>query len=276
MEKIKLTAEKETLLIPLYGKAMESKQVKPLLIDRKALEIVEAVDYDFASLHIPRKTNVMMCLRATMMDATVADFLKAYPEGVVLHLGCGLDARILRVQQTHGQWYDVDFEEVIDLRRHFYQDGPSYHQVGSSVTAPGWIEALSTVQAPVLVVAEGLMMYLRETEIQELLMRLKKHFGAYTLLFDAYSTLTAKSAKNHPSLKRTGAVIHWGLDEPESLSHWDADIRFIRESAFSDCPQIAQLSGGMRTMFRLAGVFKMARRAHRVLTFQVGDTMNKR
>jgi O-methyltransferase involved in polyketide biosynthesis len=46
MDKIVLTEEKETLLIPLYGKAKESERRHPILIDKKAVEIVNQIDYN--------------------------------------------------------------------------------------------------------------------------------------------------------------------------------------------------------------------------------------
>ena len=61
---ITLNKEKETLLVPLYGKVMETQKKTPILYDAKAVEIIEKIDYDFKSLKIPGKTNTMMCLRA--------------------------------------------------------------------------------------------------------------------------------------------------------------------------------------------------------------------
>jgi len=61
---ITLDKEKETLLVPLYGKAMETQKKTPILYDAKAVEIIEKIDYDFKSLKIPGKTNTMICLRA--------------------------------------------------------------------------------------------------------------------------------------------------------------------------------------------------------------------
>ena len=76
-------------------------------------------------------------------------------------------------------------------------------------------------------------MYLRETEIKLLLQNLKKRCGGFTLIFDAFSVFTAKKIKNHPSIKKTGAEIHWGLDNPQELEKWDAAIYFIEEIYFT-------------------------------------------
>lgn len=49
MNKIILTEEKETLLVPLFGKAIENKKKEPILIDKKAVEIINQINYDFKS-----------------------------------------------------------------------------------------------------------------------------------------------------------------------------------------------------------------------------------
>ncbi|MEL7569163.1 MAG: hypothetical protein AAGU14_01240 [Eubacteriaceae bacterium] len=83
MDKIMLTEEKETLLIPLYGKAMENKKNNPILIDKKAAEIVNGIDYNFNSLKIAEKTNIMMCIRAKIIDDYLKDFLAKENENTV-------------------------------------------------------------------------------------------------------------------------------------------------------------------------------------------------
>ena len=47
---VELGDVQKTLFLPLWGRAFESKKEKPLLRDQTALEIIEKVDYDFASI----------------------------------------------------------------------------------------------------------------------------------------------------------------------------------------------------------------------------------
>jgi O-methyltransferase involved in polyketide biosynthesis len=83
--KIILNEEKETLLVPLYGKALESKKESPIIYDAMAIEIVGRLNYDFTSLKIPGKTNTMMCLRAKLIDNFVSDFLSTEQKSVALY-----------------------------------------------------------------------------------------------------------------------------------------------------------------------------------------------
>jgi O-methyltransferase involved in polyketide biosynthesis len=64
------------------------------------------------------------------------------------------------------RWFDVDRPEVIALRRKLYSESETYQMVGSSVTDPGWLDHLPA-GGPVLIVAEGLLMYLTTADVYE-------------------------------------------------------------------------------------------------------------
>lgn len=49
-EPVALKNVQQTLLLPLWGRAVETRKEHPLLVDRKADEIVAALDYDFAAM----------------------------------------------------------------------------------------------------------------------------------------------------------------------------------------------------------------------------------
>lgn len=270
MDKIVLTEEKETLLIPLFGKAKENEKKHPILIDKKAVEIVNQIDYDFKSLKIPQKTNTMMCLRAKLIDNFVKDFLAKNNESVVLHLGCGLDSRYIRIKNDDVDWYDVDFKDVIDIRRHFYQETYNYHLIASSVTKQEWLEKIPNDKKQYIVIAEGLFMYLKEDEIKTLLKDLKNRIGCFTLIFDAFNVYTAKKAKNQPSIKKTGAEIHWGIDNPEKLTKLGTGIQFIEEQYFTSNEEIKNLDTPIKIMYKLANLFSVAKKAHRLLIYRIG------
>jgi O-methyltransferase involved in polyketide biosynthesis len=89
-EKILLTEEQETMLVPLYCKALAGN---PIFVDENTQEILRRVDYDFAQLNVPPKTCVTLCLRAKQIDAYTREFLTPHPNSVVVHLGCGLNGR---------------------------------------------------------------------------------------------------------------------------------------------------------------------------------------
>jgi len=216
-EKIHLTKEKETLLITLYGKALESRRPHSRLKDRFADEAVGAIDYDFSRLKVDDNLATGLAIRASTLDGWMRAFLARHADAVVLHLGCGLDTRVLRVDPPAGvDWFDVDYAEVIELRRKLYPARDGYHLIASSVTAPGWLEAIPR-DRPTMIVAEGLTPYLPADEGPRLFSRLVGHLAEGELVFDAYSRFGLKILRLNPSFHATGAEVHWNIEDPREL-----------------------------------------------------------
>ena len=122
---------------------------------------------------------------------------------------------------------------------------------------------------PVLVVAEGLLMYLGEAEVRRLLLQLRESFPGCRLIADVFSRMTAHSATQHPSLKHTGATIEWGIDDPQEIEAWARGIHLLEEWFFTQDPDLDRLSLGYRLAYKLAGAFKMVQRAHRIVYYQL-------
>jgi len=264
--KLTLTREQETLLITLYAKAQPGN---PLFFDQRARDILDRVDYDFTRLRVPYKTIVLICQRAKRLDSLVQDFLAQHHQPVVLQLGCGLDSRFWRVDDGQVDWYDLDMPPVIELRRQFFSGSKRYHLIAASVTDAKWMGTITTGGRPVLVVAEGLLMYLGEPDVRRLVLRLHQTFPGCRLIADVLSRLAARSATQHPSLKQTGATIGWGMDDPCEMEAWAPDLRLIEEWYFTDDPDLARLPLGYRMAYRLAGAFKIVQRAHRIVYYQL-------
>lgn len=246
-ETVALTREKETLLITLWAKAGESRLPDSLLKDRFAADAAARIDYDFAKLKVDRDLMVGLAMRASTLDGWARNFLAERSDAIVLHLGCGLDSRIFRIDPAAGiDWYDIDYPEVIALRRKLYPVRDGYHLIGSSVTEPGWLDGVPQGR-PAMIVAEGLLPYLPEEEVPLLLERLVQHCPSGEIVFDAYSPLGLKLIALQPSIKATGAVLHWALDDPAELERQVPGLELVTElTAYDpngyDPAQIARMS----------------------------------
>ena len=262
--RIVLTPEQETLLIPLCCKAREDN---PVFDDAKAREILLQLDYDFRALRIPRKTCVMMWLRAQQFDEYAREFIGAHRDAVVVDLGCGLDSRCIRVEPGEVRWYDLDLPEVIALRRRFFAESDTYQMLSSSASELAWMRSVSATGRPVLVIAEGLVMYLSEEEVRGLVLGLADAFPGCNLAFDAFSRLTARRVQAHPSIRSTGAHVLWGIDDPHEIERWSSAIHLKEERYFPQFSGMDRLSFGYRLAFRLSGLVPAVRRAHRMLYY---------
>jgi O-methyltransferase involved in polyketide biosynthesis len=216
-EKIALTKEKETLLITLYAKAGESRLPDTLLHDEDAADAVSRIDYDFSKLKVDRNLMIGVAMRAKIFDDWTRDFIAAHPDATVLHLGCGLDTRVFRVDPPASVlWFDVDYPEIVALRRRLFAERDGYTMLGASVTDPRWLEAVPR-SGPTLILAEGLLMYLAPDDAPRLLDRLTAHFTHGEIAFDAFSRLGVRLVQRQRSVRATGATLYFSLDDPHDL-----------------------------------------------------------
>lgn len=263
--KIYLRQEQETLLIPLYAKAQDN----PILQDEKARQVLDGIHYDFLNLKVPQKTAIMVLMRAKQFDHYANQFITAHPNALVLHLGCGLDSRCQRVARAESLWYDLDMPDVIKLRRLFFQENDNTHMIASSVTDLSWVQSVKDNSRPVLILAEGLLMYLHESDVRSLLLYLHDAFANCLLVFDAFSSLTAERVQSHPSIQETGAQACWGIDDPHDIMEWSRGIRLEQEWFFHQSPDIEKLNWFYRFMFRISASIPSVRNAHRLLVYSL-------
>jgi len=223
-QKVTLEKEKETLLITLHTKASDSRSKKSILNDKKAAEMEELIDYDFNKLN--GFGNDIMAVRAKQFDTWVEEFLETYSNSTVLNLGCGLDTRVSRIMPpSKVQWYDVDFPEVIEIRKQFYTNRSGYEMIATSITESNWLEQIPN-DRPAMIMAEGVLEYLAEEEVKTLFNRLTSHFPNGQIAFDVMNSFAIQSGKE--SLKeKTGAEHKWMVDDINQVDKLNPTLRRI-------------------------------------------------
>jgi O-methyltransferase involved in polyketide biosynthesis len=252
--KILLTKEKETLLPTLYGKALDARTAHPILGDTFADEVVRKMDYDFEQLKMPSGAAISLPVRAKHLDGWTREFLAANPGATVLHLGCGLDSRVFRIDPPPTvRWFDVDHPEVIELRRQLYPTRAGYELIASSVTDLAWLDAVPA-DRPVVVVAEGLIIYLRERDGLALFHAIADRFPRGELLFDAYSPAMVWLTARLPAVKRTGAVLSWGIDDPHQLEAEVPRLHLVSDVPFLTMPELVSRLSTSRLQRAISGL----------------------
>jgi O-methyltransferase involved in polyketide biosynthesis len=268
MEKITLTKECETLFIPLYCKALMSKD-GTILTDKKAEDIVRKVDYDFSTIKASKSLQIYMAIRASIIDDYADDFLTRYPDAVVLHLGCGLDSRVERVSRKPAMWYDIDFPAVIAARKLFFDDHDKYRQVPVSVAEKDWMTKVDAKAAKALIIAEGLTMFLTEEENKALFLEFKKSFEYSEFIFDAYSVSSMRMSKYRNPVNKMGATIRWGLDDPRIVENFAAGISHRMTKYFTEPDKINQLAGIYKIVFKAIKSISWANNLYRIYAFVI-------
>lgn len=135
---IELTKEKETLFITLYAKVLDYQSKNPILNDKTANDIINSVNYNFSKFN--GRGGKVAVIRTKQIDDWIIEYININKNIIVLNLGCGLDARINRINpQSSVIWYDIDFSEVIELRIKYYiNNRNNYFTIGTSITEENW------------------------------------------------------------------------------------------------------------------------------------------
>ena len=114
--KTKLSGVAETLLIPLWARAEETKRSDALIRDDFAVRLVEQIDYDFAKFARAKHSQTGVAVRSYILDHETKAFIEKQPDAVCINLACGLDTRFYRIDNGQIDWYNLDLPDVMELR----------------------------------------------------------------------------------------------------------------------------------------------------------------
>lgn len=224
----------ETLLIPLWARAVETMRPHPIIIDDLAVKMRGDIDYDFSKFAHSWKSQVGVSIRTMLLDRATGSFLAAHPEAVIVNIGAGLDTRFFRLQNSRIHWYDLDLPETIRLRERFFQEFPNYRMIAQSVFDFSWLDEVDAANRFVLIIAEGIMMYFTESEVRTLMDRLVTAFPGAEMLLEMMTPFLAKMSRRHDTVSQTKAVFKWGIKAGRELESYHPKIRFIEEWNYFD------------------------------------------
>ncbi|HVM75298.1 MAG TPA: class I SAM-dependent methyltransferase [Candidatus Saccharimonadales bacterium] len=245
MSAIELGSVQKTLLLPLWGRAVEAKKPRPLLVDQTAADIVSAIDYDFSTIaaNISVISQLSWIARSIHTDRTIREFLTRHPDATFVNLGCGLDTTFERVDNGRLVWYDLDLPDVIELRRRYIPQRDRRHSIACSLFDPAWRRQINAADW-VFFVASGLFYYFEEAQIRALLIQIADSFPGSEALFDACSPRGLRIA-NRKVIKAGGmdenATLKWGLRRARDLEAWDSRIIVLEEY-----PKFRNMKRGLR------------------------------
>lgn len=214
--KVQLSGVPETMLIPMYARAIESQKRNPAFSDPYAIEMISKLDYDFSKFDKGKMSLWGCAARTIILDREVKAFIKEHPHCTCINLGCGLDTRFHRVDNGAIQWYNVDFQSIADLRIQLLPTVQRETMIIGSALESDWISKIAQ-NSETLIIMEGLIMYFTVEEIKSLMGMVREAYPGCTLLIELLSALTFKKQKKHDTITETSAVFQWGVKESKDL-----------------------------------------------------------
>jgi O-methyltransferase involved in polyketide biosynthesis len=258
----------------LNSRAVQSQWTDPIFRDPWAEEAMQRIDYDMSetlkgvsSWGIWNKIGpTIVATRAATFDLLTNRYLADHPDATVLQVGCGMDSRVFRIDPPAAvQWFDVDYPDVIDLRRRLFPERSAYHLVGAPLADLRWLDEVPR-DRPGLLLAEGVLHYLSEMEVKALLGAVVARFPSGQVIFDICNTFIVKRAGSN--VGGTGATYRWGLDDPQDIKQLEPALELIKEFRPSELVGFSRFPLWWRIPYRFQEVSPTLRRMERTIVYR--------
>ncbi len=251
----------KTLYIPLYGKSFVSRK-DIILHDAKAEEIWAKEGFELKGKSKSKWLAYNMAMRARVFDDCTDQMLKNNPDAIVLHIGCGLDGRCLRVKQPYSCWYDCDLPDVLEVRRQYYQESSSYHMMELDATDIKKINELPEGNT-VIVVLEGISMYLTNDQLKALIAALRQKYLYVHVLLDVYTQFGARASEKKNPINDVGVTKVYGVDDIDAICEGTGVMK-TAEHSFTPKHLIDELKPVERGFFKMLFTGKTYGRIYRL------------
>lgn len=231
-EKIKVTGVPETMIQTLYARAKETKKDNAKIKDDIATRIVEKLDYDFSKADNDKAMENGVIARTIVLDGMVEEYLNEHHDAIVINIGCGLDTRCYRLKEKYISWYNVDLPETMEIRSRFLEEKGPIYQIAKSAMDISYTDSITYKGENVLVIVEGLSMYIGEDDIKQIFFIIEKSFKTATVMIETMSPFCVKHIKEK-SIEGSNAKFKWGVKrgkELEKIVHkftWKKDVSLV-------------------------------------------------
>ena len=229
-EKITLSGVPETMLQTVYARARES-QGRGAIRDPKAEALIAGLDYDFSLAEKDTAMRSGVIARTIVLDRLVRGWLEGHPGAVVVNIACGLDTRCYRMA-GYAHWYNLDLPETIAVREKLLPETEDISQIAMSAMED-WGSRIAETAAPVLVIIEGLTMYLTEGDVQRIFAVIAGRFPSATVFVETMNPMVVKRFKEK-SIEGSHAKFTWGVKNGGALAALLPDFRLVEEHGLTE------------------------------------------
>ncbi len=215
-EKVSVTGVPETMIQTLYARAKESQKDNPMIQDDMAAEIVSKLDYDFSNADKDKAMSYGVIARTIVLDEMVERYLSKNPKTVVINIASGMDTRCYRMKGKYLRWYNVDLPETMEIREKFLTENGPIYQIAKSAMDASYTDEIVCDGENVLVVIEGLSMYLQEKDVLQMFSIIEKNFSKVTVMIETMSPFVVCHIKEK-SIEGSNAKFTWGVKNGKLL-----------------------------------------------------------
>lgn len=263
MAKISAEGIPEAMLQALRGRAKESKREGHFLYDEKAVQVVEALDYDFSEMDKYAVMGRGPLAKAILLDGLVKDYIEQNPDAVIVDVACGIDTRFYRVDNGRIRWYNMDLPETIEARNRLLGSHERVRDISKSVLDESWAEEVEAAGS-VLFLVEGFTMYSNKQDVQKIFKIIRTHFKQADVLMEIMSPKVVRKASDAAGKKK----YTWGVKNGKSLQSYTTG--FCAEKDVSLFDQLKKMYPGYKFYQFVPGFRNMSNKIA-TLHLETGD-----
>ncbi|MBQ6100149.1 MAG: class I SAM-dependent methyltransferase [Methanobrevibacter sp.] len=221
-----LEGVEKTMLLTLFAKAQHSQEKNHKFYDKKAIEVISKIDYDFTLANKDRKMKMGVIGRTIVLDDMVSDYIKKHPHSTIINIASGMDTRFNRLDNELIRWYNVDLENSAKFRLRYIEDHERVKTLAYSAMDEKWTHEIKIESGNVLIIIEGLTMYLQEKDVSDILEIINSNFRNCTIFMEMMPPTSVEKTKEI-SVEETNSEFTWGLQKGYELLDLNPNFKWI-------------------------------------------------
>ena len=235
-----LTGVSETALLTLQVRANEARRPDSIIDDPRAIELVDAIEFDFAKFGFSRRQD--MAVRALAFDKATRRYLVDHPRATVVALAEGLQTSFYRIEASgvsdQFRWLTVDLAPMIELRNKLLPPADRVTVCAQSALDYSWMDGVDTDDG-VFITAEGLLMYLQPDEAMGLIAECARRFPGGQLMFDLppawFAALIRRGVRTTARYQVPPMPFSMSAAQAAHLVNTVPGVRAVRDVPFPPC-----------------------------------------
>lgn len=231
----KLAGVPRTMLMTTRARVEEHQRPDAVLHDPKVMEWWSSPQWDpeLDIFYRGSLAQLTWAVRAHLFDQVTQRYLASHQEAIAIELGAGLSTRYYRVGQDYRYWLELDLPEITALRRQLDIETDHHRFLAQSALDFNWMDELPGNPENLLIIAEGLLMYFEETQVQRLIDQLRHRLPGATLVFDALGG--SSNSKGAKQLAQLGAPLNWFIKNEQDIAAMGLSLVSVQSLIQANC-----------------------------------------